>query len=69
MQLHLDNIEEIGFNIRNFRGTRMSCTGANHNSEQLCLTLLEAGSDTTVLVENKQRLKSQEIHRAVQVLA
>lgn len=66
---NLENIEEMWFNNRNFRGAGISCTGANYDSEQPCLTLLEAGSDTAVLVESKQRLKSQEIHRAVQVLA
>lgn len=62
-------IERTGFNNRNLHGTGLSCTGANRSSEQLCLALLEAGSDTAVLVESKQKLKSQEIHSAVKVLA
>lgn len=65
----MQEIEEIWFNIRHFHGTGINCTGANRSSEQLCLTLLEAGRDTSVLMESKQRMKSQEIHRAVQVLA
>lgn len=40
VQLHLEYIEEIWFNIRNFCVTGISCTGANHSSELLCLTPL-----------------------------
>jgi len=67
VQLHLVYI--TNFNNRNLHGTGVSCTGANHSSEQRCLALLEAVSDTAILVESKQSLKSQEIHSAVKVLA